>query len=229
MLKRLGRSPGVQRLVGSIAAEYLRFVYRTSRFTVDPPDAYERVDEDWPPIVTVWHGQHFMLPFIRRPHDRARVLISQHRDGEINAVAAARLGAPAVRGSGDTTGRNRKGGASGFRALMHVLEDDMCAVMTADVPKVSRRAGLGIVKLAQKSGRPIVPVAIATSRRKVLDTWDRTSIDRPFSRGVFAFGEFVRVPAEADDDALETARLAVENSLNEATARAEKLVGVHDG
>src|SRR5262249_5047027 len=34
-----------------------------------------------------------------------------------------------------------------------------------DVPKVSRVAGLGIIKLASATGRPIFPVALATSRR----------------------------------------------------------------
>jgi hypothetical protein len=37
-------------------------------------------------------------------------------------------------------------------------------VLTADVPKVARVAGLGIVTLAKHSGCPIIPVAMATSR-----------------------------------------------------------------
>ena len=32
--------------------------------------------------------------------DRAKVLVSRHRDGEINAIAAERLGVGAIRGSG---------------------------------------------------------------------------------------------------------------------------------
>ena len=43
---------------------------------------------------------------------------------------------------------------------------------------------MGIVTLARLSGRPIVPVALATSRRKVLEkTWDKTTINLPFGRG----------------------------------------------
>ena len=66
--------------------------------------------------------------------------------------------------------------------------------MTADVPKVSRVAGLGIVKLAQMSGRPIYPVAVATRRRIVLDNWDRTTINLPFSRGAGVAGAPIHVP-----------------------------------
>ena len=43
-----------------------------------------------PAIIAMWHGQHFMAPFIKRkdPRHRTKVLISRHRDGEINARAA---------------------------------------------------------------------------------------------------------------------------------------------
>jgi hypothetical protein len=54
--------------------------------------------------------------------------------------------------------------------------------MIADISKgESRQAGEGIVRLAKISGRPIVPVALATSRRNVLErTWDKTTINLPF-------------------------------------------------
>jgi lysophospholipid acyltransferase (LPLAT)-like uncharacterized protein len=95
--------------------------------------------------------------------------------------------------------------------------------MTADVPKVSRVAGFGIVKLAQMSGRPIYPVAIATRRRFVLDNWDRTTINLPFGRGGGVAGAPIHVPLDADSDTLELARRAVEDSLNAVTARAYEL------
>ena len=111
---------------------------------------------------------------------RAKVLISRHRDGEINAVAAERLGVETIRGSG-THGNDfaKKGGVFGFNALVPRAARGLpMSRMTADVPKVARVAGLGIVKLAQMSGRPIYPIAIATRRRIVLDNWDRTT-DQP--------------------------------------------------
>ena len=72
--------------------------------------------------------------------------------------------------------------------------------------KSSRVAGLGVVKLAQHSGRPIYPVAIATSRRIELDNWDRTAINLPFGRVALVASEAIYVPRDADDAALEAAR-----------------------
>ena len=92
------------------------------------------------------------------------------------------------------------------------------------MPKVARVAGRGIVMLARESGRPIFPVALATSQRYVLDNWDRTTINLPFSRGAAICGEPVRVPADADNGALEQFRRQVEDNLNAATARAYALV-----
>lgn len=43
----------------------------------------------------------------------------------------------------------------------------------------------------------------------------------PFSRGVFLWGAPIRVSREADDAALETARVELESTLNRLTAEAE--------
>jgi lysophospholipid acyltransferase (LPLAT)-like uncharacterized protein len=143
----------------------------------------------------------------------------------MNAIAAARLGVEAIRGSGDRERRfDRKGGVSAFMAMLAALEDGWSMAMTADVPKVARSAGMGIIKLAQNSGRPIYPVAVATSRRVTLKSWDRAAVNLPFSRGAIAVGDPVRVEARADADALEAARRAVEERLDAATARAYAIV-----
>ena len=68
---------------------------------------------------------------------------------------------------------------------------------------------MGIVTLAQMSGRPIVPVAVVNSRRKDFDSWDRSSIGLPFGRCALVFGAPIRVARDADGPALEGARLAV--------------------
>ena len=87
------RSSWFQRAVGSLAAGFLRLVWRTSRFSFDPPDVYEIVEPQMPAIFAFWHGQHFMTAFVKtKESQRVKVLISRHRDGEYNAIAAERLG-----------------------------------------------------------------------------------------------------------------------------------------
>jgi lysophospholipid acyltransferase (LPLAT)-like uncharacterized protein len=216
--------PWFQTAVGVLAAEYLRLVWATSRFTTEPADPYQLYDREQPVILAMWHGQHFMMPFFRRDYS-VKVLISRHSDGEINAIAAERLGVGAVRGSGDHGGRfHVKGGVGAFRSMTELLAEGWNMALTADVPKVSRVAGLGIIKLASESGRPIIPVALATSRRVILNSWDRSEVNLPFSRGAMVVGEPIRVPAAADADALEEARAALEGALNVGTERAHAIV-----
>jgi len=225
LLKRIGRAPWMQAAIGVAAAEYLRLVWMTSRFVVEPPDVYERIESELPVIFAFWHGQHFMVPFAKPARYRAKVLISRHRDGEVNAIAAERLGVEAIRGSGDRERRfDRKGGVTAFMNMLTALQDNWSMALTADIPKVSRVAGSGIVKLAQVSGRPIYPVAVATSGRITLNNWDRSVIHLPFSRGAIVAGDPIRVAAEADDAALEQARAAVEQGVNAATERAYAIV-----
>jgi lysophospholipid acyltransferase (LPLAT)-like uncharacterized protein len=223
LLKRLARSRAMQTTVGIAAAEYLRFVWLTSRTVIEPADVYEQMQSRLPVIIAMWHGQHFMVPFIRRGY-AAKVLVSRHRDGEMNAVAAERLGVGTIRGSGDASGRfDLKGGVGAFQTMLTTLAEGCSVALTADVPKVSRVAGTGIIKLAQLSGRAILPVALVTSRRKVLVNWDRTTVNLPFSRLAMVGGEILTVPADLDGDTLESCRLALERSLNRITARACEL------
>ena len=225
LLKRLGKSRAAQRTLGVIGAEYLRFVWHTNRFTIEPADFYEGIGPHLPIIVAMWHGQHYMMPFLRRRGHKVKTLISRHRDGEMNAIAAERLGVIAIRGSGDHERRDhRKGGATAFRSMLDSLADGWTVALTADIPKVSRVAGAGIVTLARHSGRPIYPVAVATSRRIQLDNWDRSEWSLPFGRFAIVVGAPVHVAADADESALEAARKAVETGLNAATVRVHDIV-----
>lgn len=223
--RKLRDAPWFTKSAGALAAHYLQFVWKTNRFRLEPENVYDLVEGDLPAIITTWHGQHFMAPFLRRPQHRVKALISSHRDAEINAVAAKRLGTEAIRGSGAPDGNFvRKRGVSAFMAMREALDGGWNVMMTADVPKISRVAGRGIVLLASSSGRPIFPIGIATSRRIALNNWDRSAINLPFGRGAFVLGEIIRVPRDLDESATETYRRLVESSLNAATAQAYELV-----
>lgn len=227
LVKRLVGSRSFQKAVGVMAAEYLRLVWVTTGFTVEPEGILAQAEQDFPVILGVWHGQHYLLPFIRRylsSDHVAKVLISRHRDGEINAIAAEHLGIRAIRGSGNHGGEfTRKGGVGAFYEMVAALEQGCSVTLTADVPKVARRAGSGIVRLAAVSGRPIYLAAIATKNHIALDTWDRTEVNLPFGHGAIAARGPLHVPADADAAALESARQTVEAELNLITARAREL------
>lgn len=229
MLKQIGRTRPVLAALGFAFASYLRLLRRTTSFALDPADLYVDVDKDKPFIAALWHGQHFMLPFMIREVDNCTCLISKHATAEINARAARHLGIGVLRGSGAAKGDpRRKGGAQALREMLDALASGLIIGITADIPKTARIVGPGIIMLAKLSGRPIRPCAVVTSRRIDFDTWDHASLGLPFGRGVIALGDAVRVASDASLDDMEKARQALENGLDRLHERAYALIGSAD-
>ncbi|HMG77797.1 MAG TPA: DUF374 domain-containing protein, partial [Xanthobacteraceae bacterium] len=141
--RRIGRQQWAQTALGVVAAEYVRFVGKTTRLTVEPPDARDRAEADMPIIGAFWHGQHLLATNASKPSYKVKMLASRHRDGEVNAIAAEWLGVGTIRGSGNHAGGFvHKGGVAAFQAMLDALKEGYSVALSADVPKVSRVAGL---------------------------------------------------------------------------------------
>jgi len=228
---RMARSPQTKSmmtwLAGGAVAGLIGLVNRTSRLVYEPRDLLGRLKAEHPVIVAVWHGQ-FMLTsgFWPDAHVKVAAMVARHGDAEFIGSAMARLGVKLIRGAGAGGRRKNRGGAYALRQAVRALNEGASIVMTADVPPgPARHAGLGIVTLARLSGRPIVPVASATSRFLALDTWSRMTINLPFSKLAYVIGDPIRVAEDADEASLEAARAALDRSLNEITERAYELAG----
>ncbi len=226
LIRRIKSSDATLSVLGFVLAAHYKLVGWTNP-RVREPDSnfYEPFDNNPAVIVALWHGEQFLMPFFGWHPERFNILMTTHRDGEVLARACAYFGLRCVRGSGGD-GREwvRKKAVQAFTTLLKALRRNDSVVLTADVPKVARVAGLGIVTLAKHSGCPIIPVAMATSRRFRLSNWDRTCINLPFGRMAAVRGEPIFVDRNADEAALEQARQTVESALHEATARAYQIV-----
>jgi lysophospholipid acyltransferase (LPLAT)-like uncharacterized protein len=221
MFKRFSFSEVALAIWGYLLFSHVRLVGWTNPITRIPDGSFFEPLEKQPVIVAVWHGEHFLVPFFGWRKDKLNVLVAVHRDGEIVVRAGHRFGLKFVRGSGDHGSEFiRKKALRAFTTMLRLLKRGESVLMTADVPKVSRVAGLGIVTLSKHSGCPIVPVAMVTSRRRRLSNWDRTAISLPFGRMIMVRGEPIHVPRDADDAVLEAMRRTVEERVNAVTAQA---------
>jgi 3-deoxy-D-manno-octulosonic-acid transferase len=79
--------------------------------------------------------------------------------------------------------------------------------------------------ISSRSGRPIVPFAVATSRYRSVNSWSRMSINLPFSRLGIVMGDPIYVPHETGAPEFESYQRIVEATLNDVTARAYALAG----
>jgi lysophospholipid acyltransferase (LPLAT)-like uncharacterized protein len=225
-LKALGESRALWRAGGLASATYMRFVRTTSRLSFEPGNPFRVYRDRAPFILTAWHGHQSMVVYLLEAGDRLCALTSKSRDGELSASYLESFGVELIRGSGGRDPRKavKKGAIRGFLQMKKALDDGVSIGTIADVVGLPKVSGNGVVSLAKASGRPIIPLGFATSRWVELKTWDRAIVHLPFSRAVCVASEPIDVPRDADEALIEEKRLAVENALNAATARAYEIV-----
>ncbi|RJG45684.1 MULTISPECIES: lysophospholipid acyltransferase family protein [unclassified Mesorhizobium] len=222
--KPLAQSSFAKGLIASLLAYGLRFVRLTNPLAKGSTDVKQAQAEMTPAIIALWHGQHLLAPVMLPRRQKMLAMVSRSADAELNALVLEKFGFEAVRGSGGREDKRHaeKGGARALIVLKKALDAGKNVAMIADIPHgTPREAGLGIITLARLSGKPVIPLAVATSRRKVLErSWDKTTINLPFGRCGVIVGEPVHVPAGASEAMMEFKRQELTASLNRATAQA---------
>ncbi|MEZ5958198.1 MAG: lysophospholipid acyltransferase family protein [Hyphomonadaceae bacterium] len=233
-MKSLLGNPVFQFIVGRLIGGYMLFVGVTTR--------WERVNEEavrpfWKPdggkvIGCIWHGRfsliHKMWSF-KRGVPKAKMLISQSREGGIVAHTSRTVGAEVIRGSEAKKGSTKpKRGIEAMRDMARHIEAGGVMAMTPDGPRGPRmRVKRGPVVLAKIAGAPLLAVTWATSNRVVFDSWDQFVLPLPFGRGALIWGDPIAPPSpDATDAEVETVRRALEAEMNRIAAEADRIAGV---
>jgi lysophospholipid acyltransferase (LPLAT)-like uncharacterized protein len=202
----------VRSLIPPLLVFIVRALSCTLRFRMEDRCGVTRGAVCHPVIWAFWHQGLLMVPIARlryTPARRGSVLTSPSKDGAILAGVMARFGIDAVRGS------SSRRGSTAVRELIGVIEKGGDVAITPDGPRgPACRLGPGIVKLAEVTGAPVMPVHLRYSRYWELRSWDRFRIPKPFSRVEIVFGELHRVPSPLPDAAaFEAERLRLEAAL----------------
>jgi lysophospholipid acyltransferase (LPLAT)-like uncharacterized protein len=226
--KPLARSPVAKRVLAGAISVAFRFIRWTNPIVEGSSDVAALVARHGPVIFTGWHGQHLTAPLYWSRDMPVVVMISKSADAEVNAMVLKHFGLKMVRGSGGRhkEGHIDKGGAFALVALKKTLDAGSNAFMIADIPHgTPRDSGLGIIMLARLSGRPIIPMGLATTRRKVFEkSWDKTTLSLPFGRSALVAGEPFYVDKKATPEEMEERRRALTDAIDAATARAYDMV-----
>lgn len=226
MFKRLKRSEIFLSGAGALAASYIRLVARTGRIIREPADQKEQLEDLKPFIAAMWHGQFLLIPGICPKGLTMKCMVARHGDAELIGRALNRFGFDLIRGAGAGQRKKDRGGMHALRSALKTIAEGENVAMTADIPPgPARKAGVGIVTLARISGRPIVPVAVASKRFFTLGTWSRFTVNLPFSDIGVVTGAPIHVARDADDADIEAARVKVEEGLNAVTRRAYEIAG----
>ena len=124
-------------------------------------------------------------------------------------------------------GSSTRGGAGALREIVRRIRKGADAGFTPDGPRgPRRRVQPGVIAAARLSGKPIIPVAFSARPARRLRSWDGTLLPHPFARGLFIYGEPLRVPRSADGAEEENCRLALEADLDRLTDLTDTEMGL---
>ena len=171
-------------------------------------DAYDKQGQI---ICAFWHNRALLLPFFYRYRmklKRLAAMVSRSRDGQFLADFLERFGFHAVRGSSST------GAKETFIQAVRTARQGYDIAIAPDGPRGPMyEVQPGIIKLAQMTSLPIVPVSYQASIRRDLHSWDRFILPAPFAKIAFEISPAITVPRRATHQQLDQARQQLQDQL----------------
>jgi lysophospholipid acyltransferase (LPLAT)-like uncharacterized protein len=173
-------------------------------------------------IYAHWHGDELLLVGAYA-NARMAIMSSRSKDGELMMRVLNRLGYFVSRGS------SSRGGAGGLKGLIDVVKKEgYNASLAVDGPRGPlHKVKLGVLKLAQATGRPLIPGASAAKRKFVFrKAWNQCYLPLPFTRCVIVYGTPLTVPEGISEAELESIRQRLESTLLRLKKEADANFGV---
>ena len=224
---------GMRVLAGGINT-YLRAIALSSHHVVENVAPVHKLQLDEKPvIILLWHERTFQVPsitsFCPRP---LHALTSRSRDGAIIGNVMRKFGMLNIQGSGTGAAANkqtnpRKRGAQAYRAMLQVLRRGESVIATADVPPgPAREAGPGMIRLAARSGAPIVPLGISRAHQiRMRNSWDQLRVPLPFGKLAMVFADPITIERDLSEARLAEIQTEISARITGAQVQAESLTG----
>ncbi len=188
-IKRISKNRFGQKFLGYLVFIITSFTYKSISWKLlkNSNSYYFKKKESI--IFCTWHNRLYCGPYLL-PTDKLVInaLQSSHSDGMMTDVLFKLINMKIIYGS------SKKKGVSAFIKMIRAIENGESLAITPDGPKGPREIVKdGIIKLAQNTGAPIVPLFWKVKNHKILNSWDNFIIPFPFSKGVYIFGKPIHV------------------------------------
>jgi len=210
------------RIVGISGKWFIDALFSTIQISIHGWDKVAPLMNSKRFLFVFWHSRILPVAYTHKGYNAA-IMVSRSKDGEIIAQVIYRQGHEPVRGS------STRGGKEALYYIVDALKSgNRPGVMIPDGPLGPRyKVQHGVIRLAQLTGYPIISVTGSFSHMKVLNSWDRFVIPRPFSRCLILYGNPIYVPSDASLDQKEDLRFQLECEMNRITHQADHYFG-HD-
>ena len=165
-------------------------------------------------VVLFWHGRLAMMSFAYlhwwgKFKRHGKVIISDHKDGEIIARVIKFFGIGTIRGS------SSKGGAKALINAFKEIKAGNDVIITPDGPRGPRHSVAdGAVIIAQKQDVNIQILNYEASKFWQFKSWDKMILPKPFSTINFTLSE----PFSVANLSLEDAKELIKRKMTEAAS-----------
>lgn len=201
------------------------FIFGTARIRYQNKESFDRfVANGESIIVACFHQGILFLPFLLRhkSYGKRIAMVSTSPEGDYIADAMNLFGQVAARGS------STRGGKNALQVMIDMVNFDSKeqshALITVDGPKgPAGEAKMGVVKLAKKTGLPVIPINWYATPAFTCKNWDQTLLPSPFSKLVISYGDAIFVDEDADEKQMEEFRKKITSSLQSQMQIAKSL------
>lgn len=211
-------------ILGWAAYLFIRLLGPTLRVEIiGIQNAIQIRDDGERAIGAFWHRCILSAAWIWR--DRGIVVLNTvNFDGQWTRRVIERLG------FGTAQGSSSRGAVEGLAAMAQSLAEGHHVGFTIDGPRGPRFvAKPGPVILARRTGHPISVFHIAVERAHTFrKSWDLFQLPFPFSRAVMFVAPLIRVPTDADADAMKRKQDEMQAALERARDAAESWFSLTD-
>lgn len=143
-------------------------------------------------IYAFWHGRQFFIPWAYR-NLGFYCLVSKSKDGEYISQVIHLFGLGTIRGS------SSRGAAQALKELSHALKEGKTIGLTPDGPRgPQREVAPGILYIAQKTSKPILPLTYSAKYKIIFKGWDNYWIPLPFNTLVIDYGKPIYIGPKDD-------------------------------
>ena len=221
--KNILKSPLIEKIIGTIAYAYLKFVGMTTRWEVSGvKETYEALDKYGSMVVIGWHGRTLEMPYFWNKSRKLNALVSPHRDGRLIVEILRRFGIGNIDGSS-----NQNSSTAAINLMKNLQQGNSIAIIPDGPRGPSMTLGMSPIFYAWKSGKPIMGITYSIAGSKVIKkSWDDMLVPFPFHRGIYVITKPLIIPQNATPEELEKYRLQLETELNNITYEIDRKLGI---
>jgi len=202
----------MKRYLSWFSALLIRGLGATLRVKLEDAGGVFNQPDHAPIIFALWHNRLLLMPLFYERYCRTRpsiAFISRSRDGQFISDVCRRFGIKAVRGSS-----SRHGAAAALTAVHAARDPGIDLVITPDGPRGPRyQIQPGLLRLAQATGRPIIPLTTELQWKRELKSWDRFQVPLPFSACRLISRQPIFVPENATEAELAAISVRIRDAL----------------